>query len=137
MSDPATQPLVRGCVAVAVEEGKDLSASVGVHFGRAPRFLLIRGGPGSTVQTLDNAHAKAAQGAGPAIASLLERHGVTMVLAGQFGPKADDALRAEGILPIPVPPGTKAADALTRLPAASFEEPRAGQPSFSGARDTE
>ncbi len=122
MSDAAESPAVRGCVAVAVVEGEDLSAAVGVHFGRAPRFLLVRSRPKRTVRTLENAHAGAAQGAGPAAASLLKRHGVTAVLAGQFGPKAEDALRAGGILPITVAPGTKAEEALTRLQAEMLEE---------------
>jgi predicted Fe-Mo cluster-binding NifX family protein len=120
MGDPAQA--VRGCVAVAVVVGKDLSATVGVQFGRAPRFLLIRGGPGEVVRVIENPHAEAAQGAGPAAASLLRRHGVTRVLAGQFGPKAEDALRTSGILPVVVPPGTKAVEALARLPAASMPD---------------
>jgi predicted Fe-Mo cluster-binding NifX family protein len=115
MSESAESPAVRGCVAVAVVEGSDLSAAVGAHFGRSPRFLLVRDS-GETVQALDNSHAEAAQGAGPATASLLIRNGVTAVLAGQFGPKAEDALRAGGILPVAVRPGTRAREALAGLP---------------------
>jgi predicted Fe-Mo cluster-binding NifX family protein len=100
---------------VAVVEGEDLQAAVGPHFGRAPRFLLVRGGPGRTVTTLENTNVEAAQGAGAASASLLRRHGVTAVLAGQFGPKAEEALRAAGILPITVAPGTRANEALAHL----------------------
>ena len=107
MSDPA----VRGCVAVAVVEGSDLSAVVGAHFGRSPRFLLVSGDSRERVEALDNSNAEAAQGAGPATASLLIRKGVTVVIAGQFGPKADDALRAGGILPVAVAPGTKVQEA--------------------------
>ena len=105
---------VRGCVAVAVVEGSDLSAAVGEHFGRSPRFLLVRGAA-ETVQVLDNTHAEAVQGAGPATASLLARHGVTAVIAGRFGPKAEDALRAAGVLPVVAEPGTKAEAALAGL----------------------
>jgi predicted Fe-Mo cluster-binding NifX family protein len=119
MTDSPARPSVRGCVAVAVVVGKDLSAAVGVHFGRAPRFLLVRGSPGEVVQVLENPHAEAAQGAGPATVSLLRRHGVTAALAGQFGPKAEDALRTAGILPVTVPPGTKAVEALAHLQPAS------------------
>ena len=111
MSDPA----VRGCVAVAVVEGSDLSAVVGAHFGRSPRFLLVSGDPGEKVEAVDNTHAEAAQGAGPATASFLVRKGVTAVIAGQFGPKAEDALRAGGILPVEVAPGTKVQEALAGL----------------------
>jgi predicted Fe-Mo cluster-binding NifX family protein len=103
---------VRGCVAVAVAEGTDLSGTVGEHFGRSPRFLLVREGSGNEVEVLENDHAEAPQGAGPATASLLRRHGVTAVLAGRFGPRAEDALRAAGILPVSVAPGTGVADAL-------------------------
>lgn len=114
MSDVDEQSPVRGCVAVAVVEGSDLSAAVGAHFGRSPRFLLVRDSA-KGVQVLDNSRAAAAQGAGPATASLLIRNGVTAVLAGQFGPKAEDALRAGGILPVVVRPGTKADEALAQL----------------------
>lgn len=114
MGETGEHPAVRGCVAVAVVEGSDLSAAVGAHFGRSPRFLLVRG-PGEDVQVLDNSSAEAAQGAGPATASLLVRNGVTAVLAGQFGPKADDALRAGGIRPVVVAPGTRVEEALAGL----------------------
>jgi predicted Fe-Mo cluster-binding NifX family protein len=117
MSESTKSPAVRGCVAVAVHEGEDLKAAVGAHFGRAPRFLLVRADPEQTVQVLENIHVEAAQGAGPATASLLIRQGVTAVLAGQFGPKAEDALRAGGILPITVVPGTTAETALMGLQA--------------------
>ncbi len=120
MPEEAT-PVVRGCVAVAVVEGTDLSAAVGEHFGRSPRFLLVREGSDPSVEVLENARAEAAQGAGPAAASLLRRHGVTAILAGRFGPKAEDALRAGGILPVPVAPGTSAADALAQLPAVMLQ----------------
>jgi predicted Fe-Mo cluster-binding NifX family protein len=101
-------------VAVAVVEGADLSGTVGEHFGRSPRFLLVRGGGHDEVAVLENEHAESPQGAGPATASLLRRHGVTAVLAGRFGPRAEDALRAAGILPVSVAPGTGIADALAR-----------------------
>jgi predicted Fe-Mo cluster-binding NifX family protein len=110
--------LVRGCVAVAVEDGSDLSAAVGAHFGRSPRFLLVQGGPEAAVRVVENPHVDAAQGAGPAAASLLVREGVTTVLAGQFGPKAEDALRGGGLLPVAVQPGTGVREALAELQAA-------------------
>ena len=118
MSERGPRPAVRGCVAVAVVEGSDLSAAVGAHFGRS-RFARersrMRRESGRNVQALDNPNVEAAQGAGPATASLLVRNGVTAVLAGQFGPKAEDALRAGGILPIVVSPGTKVEKALAGL----------------------
>ncbi|MCG6927209.1 MAG: dinitrogenase iron-molybdenum cofactor biosynthesis protein [Acidobacteria bacterium] len=120
MSDVGERPAVRGCVAVAVVEGSDLSAVVGTHFGRSPRFLLVRGS-GEKVQVLDNSRAEAAQGAGPATASLLVRNGVTAVVAGQFGPKAEDALRTGGILPVVVTPGTKVEEALAGLSPAMLQ----------------
>ncbi len=100
----------------------DLSAAVGAHFGRSPRFLLVRDRPERTVRTIENTSVGATQGAGPATASLLIRHGVTAALAGQFGPKAEDALRAGGIRPVTVAPGTKTEEALTHLPPEMLEE---------------
>jgi predicted Fe-Mo cluster-binding NifX family protein len=120
MNETRERPRVRGCVAVAVTEGSDLSAAVGAHFGRSPRFLLVEGA-GDAVRALDNTNAEAAQGAGPATASLLIRNRVTAVVAGQFGPKAEDALRDGGIVPVAVTPGTKALEALAALPAEMFE----------------
>jgi predicted Fe-Mo cluster-binding NifX family protein len=115
-------PTVRGCVAVAVAEGADPSAVVSEHFGRAPRFLLFREGSDRAVQVLENARAEVPQGAGPATASLLKRHGVTAVLAGRFSPRAEDALRAGGILPVSVAPGTSVADALAEHLAGALPE---------------
>jgi predicted Fe-Mo cluster-binding NifX family protein len=103
---------LRGCVAVAVVEGSDLSTEVGAHFGRSPRFILVRGGAELSVQAIENPNVEAAHGAGPATASLLIREGVTAVVAGQFGPKAETALRAGGILPVVVRPGTGLREAL-------------------------
>jgi predicted Fe-Mo cluster-binding NifX family protein len=120
MTDPAKRPAVRGCVAVAVVEGSDLTTGVGEHFGRSPRFLLVRG-EAEAVQVLENTHAEAVQGAGPATASLLARHGVTAVIAGRFGPKAEDALRASGILPLAAQPGTAVETALGGLEPEMFE----------------
>jgi len=114
MTDTSERPAARGCVAAAVVEGSDLSAAVGAHFGRSPRFLLVRDS-GASVEAFDNSNAEAAQGAGPATASLLIRNGVTAVLAGHFGPKAEDALRAGGIVPIVVAEGTKVEEALAGL----------------------
>ena len=68
------------------------------------------------VEAVDNPHAEAPQGAGPATASFLLRKGVTAVVAGQFGPKAEDALRAGGILPVAVAPGTKVERGPRRTP---------------------
>ncbi len=102
-------------VAISLGEGADLTASVGERFGRARRFLLVRGGPEGTVESIDNPSAEATQGAGPAAASLLQRHGVSAVLAGQFGPKAEQVLRAGGITPVSVAPGTVISEALRQL----------------------
>jgi len=122
MTDTSERPAARGCVAAAVVEGSDLSAAVGAHFGRSPRFLLVRDS-GESVEALDNSNAEAAQGAGPATASLLIRNGVTAVLAGHFGPKAEDALRAGGIVPIVVAEGTKVEEALAGLQPEMLQAP--------------
>jgi predicted Fe-Mo cluster-binding NifX family protein len=103
------------CVAICLADGADLTADVGERFGRARRFLLVRGGAEGTVEAVDNPSCEVAQGAGPAAASFLQRRGVTTVLAGQFGPKAEQVLRAGGITPVCVAPGTVASEALKRL----------------------
>jgi predicted Fe-Mo cluster-binding NifX family protein len=98
-----------------VAEGKDLSVAVNPQFGRAPRFLLFRGGPTGPIEVLDNPNVEAAQGAGPATASLLARQGVKVVLAGRFGPRAHQTLEAAGIREVMVPSGLTVAEAFDRL----------------------
>jgi len=121
MSDAPGPDARAECVAVSVVEGEDLSAAVGEHFGRAPRFLLVRGGRDGSVEVLENANAEAAQGAGPATASFLIRLGVTAVVAGHFGPKAESALRAGGITLLTISPGTRVEAALERLRSGVLE----------------
>jgi predicted Fe-Mo cluster-binding NifX family protein len=108
-----------GCVAVAVAEGEDLQAAVSPQFGRASRFLLFREGPEGAIELLDNPNVAAAHGAGPATASLLVRQGVRAVLAGRFGPRAQDVLRAADIATVVVPPEITVAQALERVRAST------------------
>ncbi len=112
------------CVALSAANGGGLSAMVGAQFGRARHFLLVRGGPKGSMETLRNPRAMDGHGAGPATASLLNRHGVTAVLAGRFGPKALDVLSTSGISAFLVPLGMNGTDAFERLQAGTLE--RAG-----------
>jgi len=122
MRPSADQSPVADCVAVPVAGGEGLQAAVNPQFGRARRFLLFRRGPDGPIEILENPNADAAQGAGPATASLLARQGVRAVLAGRFGPRAQDALRAADIASVVVPPGVTVAEALEFLRAETLEK---------------
>lgn len=92
--------------------GQTLEDRVSEQFGRCPFFLLVDSDSNS-VEAVPNPGAIANQGAGPAAANELASHGVAVVLAGDFGPKARTALEAAGIRTIPAK--GKAADALAAL----------------------
>jgi len=77
-------------------------------FGRS-RWILIYDTRDGTWQTIDNSEAmQAAGGAGVQTGELLRRRGVTIVLTGQCGSKALDALSSAGIKVFRVSGGTVA-----------------------------
>jgi predicted Fe-Mo cluster-binding NifX family protein len=76
--------------------GEDLSSLVHEKFGRAPWFLVFDGA-NKTFSLVDNPAANGAQGAGIKAAETVFRSGAKAVVAGEFGPKAEDMLRAAQI----------------------------------------
>jgi len=110
-----------GLVAIAIRGGADLGAHVDPHFGRADSFLLVEASGGNGVQVLRNAAAQGEHGAGVGAAALMVRHGVGAVVAGRFGPKAYDALRAAGIAMHVASEDMTAGQALERLRAGTLE----------------
>ena len=83
-------------IAVAAQ-GSDVNSRVDPRFGRARSFLVIDTEDDSVeeVDNVQNLHA--AQGAGIQAAENVARHKVDVVIAGNFGPKAFQALAAAGI----------------------------------------
>jgi len=83
-------------IAVSVNQGT-LDSDVDPRFGRA-RFFVIVDGTGELVEVIDNRGCDdLPHGAGVAAVESMVRHGVTAVLTGQVGPKAEQGLRAAGI----------------------------------------
>jgi predicted Fe-Mo cluster-binding NifX family protein len=83
-------------IAISAREGA-VDSDVDPRFGRARFFVVIRGDD-QAVEVLDNTGTdELSHGAGVAAVETMVRHGVTTVLTGQVGPKADQALRAAGI----------------------------------------
>lgn len=102
-------------VAIAIGEGSDLDARVDPHFGRAERFLVADVETGALVEVRQNTAAQDAHGAGTGAAGLVAGLGAGEAIAGRFGPKAYDALRALGIAMYQVPEGLLAREALAQL----------------------
>jgi len=82
-------------IAVAATGGS-LDAQVADQFGRC-RFFLIVDSESLRFEAFSNPASGMAGGAGPAAAQELARRGAQVVLAGTFGPRAQQALQAAGI----------------------------------------
>jgi predicted Fe-Mo cluster-binding NifX family protein len=67
------------------------------RFGRAAKFVIMDADSGTT-EVVDNSEGvAAAHGAGIAAAQLMAQRGVSCVVTGRVGPKAERALEAAGI----------------------------------------
>ena len=78
-------------------KGPDLSSHVDPRFGRAAYFIIYDTA-GNAFEVLRNAeNVAAAQGAGIQTAQLVANQSVDVVVSGNMGPKAFEALRAAGV----------------------------------------
>lgn len=83
-------------IAVTAIDRSGLTAEIDPHFGRASYFTIIE--PDSmAVEMVENKAKDAAGGAGVSAAQTVVEQGVEVVIAGSFGPKAFDSLKAAGI----------------------------------------
>jgi predicted Fe-Mo cluster-binding NifX family protein len=83
-------------VAISATDGS-LESDVDPRFGRA-RFFVVVDGEGGLVRVIDNRGSdELPHGAGTAAVEAMVRSGVTTVLTGQVGPRAEQGLRAAGI----------------------------------------
>ncbi len=83
-------------IAISASEAS-LDGAVDPRFGRA-RFFLVADGRGERVDVVDNRGSdELPHGAGTAAVAAMIRRGVTTVLTGQVGPRAEEGLRAAGI----------------------------------------
>jgi predicted Fe-Mo cluster-binding NifX family protein len=93
-------------IAVAVK-GKTSSADVDSRFGRSAYFLLYNTQDESQT-LLENPAACASGGAGTKAAQWLADHGVEVVIASEFGPKAQRALESGRLKAYQISRGTGA-----------------------------
>ncbi|MFH1687922.1 MAG: NifB/NifX family molybdenum-iron cluster-binding protein [bacterium] len=82
-------------IAVA-SQGMDLSSKVDSRFGRAPYFLVYDTENENSQVVMNGQNVNAAQGAGIQAAETVTYLNADIVVAGNFGPKAFQALAAAG-----------------------------------------
>ncbi len=77
--------------------GRDLEAELDPRFGRAELFAIVDTETGSLEIASNEAAREATQGAGIKAAELAASLGVQVIVTGNCGPKAFEALRSAGI----------------------------------------
>ena len=82
-------------IAVA-STGKTVKAPVSTQAARSPYYLLFDI-KGKLIQVLDNPYRHASRGAGSSAACFLSQNEVTIVIAGNFGPKMIHNLKNKDI----------------------------------------
>ena len=78
-------------------QGKDLTSKVDQRFGRASCFLVFDTDDESFEVVENSQNVNAAQGAGIQAAENVTKKNVDLVVSGNFGPKAFQALQAAGV----------------------------------------
>jgi len=76
--------------------GKTAKAPVCNQAARSPSYIVFDG-TGRLTEVLDNPYKDARGGAGPSVADFLAQRGVTVLIAGSFGPKMIHALENNNI----------------------------------------
>ncbi len=93
------QPCLMGdekVVIAVASEGETLDAAVSHLAARAPYFLIVDG-TGNLREAAENPYKDIRGGAGVSAANFLAEKNVTIVVAGNFGNKMIDALKAQEI----------------------------------------
>lgn len=101
-------------IAIAASERRGLESPVDARFGRAPAFVIVDAATGELHSQLENSAASGAHGAGTGAAALVAGEAVHAVLAGEFGPKATEALGRLGIKMWRAPAGSTVSEAFAR-----------------------
>lgn len=107
-------------VVVSAADGSGVGAAMDPRFGRAPFFVVVDLASGEALEVVENRAAGDAHGAGIAAARQVGQMGAQAVIAGRFGPKAGDALRALGVELWSAPEGLSVAQVVERLRASSL-----------------
>ena len=100
--------------------GKDLSAPMDVRFGRAANFLIYDTAT-KTASAIKNDSADAGQGAGIKAAETIVKAGASVLVTGDCGPKAFNALKQANVK-IYSAKNVAVADALAAFEAGSLQE---------------
>ncbi len=82
-------------IAVA-SDSKETTGQISTVAARAAYFMVFDQ-DGSLLETIANPHADAAGGAGPSVANFLADKQIKIVIAGRFGMKMSNALKAANI----------------------------------------
>jgi len=77
-------------------KGKELTSETDPRFGRC-RFFLIVDPKTKEFEAVENGSAMAMGGAGPQASQTIPRLGVNVLITGNVGPNAFEALKASGI----------------------------------------
>lgn len=77
-------------------KGKDMSSEVDPRFGRCRIFIIVDPDTGE-FQAFENTNSMAMGGAGPQATQTISRLGAEVLITGNVGPNAFQALRASGI----------------------------------------
>ncbi len=78
-------------------QGKDLQSLVDPRFGRTAYFIIYDTDTQAVEVISNSENVEAAQGAGVQAAQLVARQKIQLVVSGNMGPKAFQALQAAGI----------------------------------------
>ena len=94
MSNAANTEKIK--IAVASDD-KTAKGSVSNKAAKCPYYLMFDS-KGEMTEVIDNPYADANRGAGPSTANFLDRQGVTLVIAGDFGSKMINTLKSNDII---------------------------------------
>jgi len=100
-------------IAVTIERA-DTNSAIDPHFGRCAWFCIVDTTDNSRALTDNSGGAAASHGAGIQAVQTIAEKGVEILVTGQLGPKATNALKAAGIRAYAMTDGT-VDDALTKL----------------------
>ncbi len=81
--------------------GQSLDDPVSDRFGRCPYFLIVDADSGAH-EVIPNPGQSMPGGAGPAAVQAIVQQGAEVILAGEFGPKAQQALDTAGVRSVQV-----------------------------------
>jgi predicted Fe-Mo cluster-binding NifX family protein len=89
-------------ITVITSSGPDQDSFFDLRFGRSPFLCLVNTESGKT-EFIENQYAGLGEGAGIGLAEEIIRMGVTQIISGDFGPKAQKRLQQSDIQLIVLP----------------------------------